>query len=403
MESLPPDVVYTVLRLAQPAGLQIARLACVSTGFARMAKEHLWRWHCRDQLAFDASPSDAQRSDSETVPDAADANAVDDKAAANRVSGEDPNFSRQLLDRMLRSMENEETLSLAKLVNVCPGVRPALQRGRVYKAMNCGCSDRSECACWEPLASPEGYSSAPHSHGLSKFEIMAVNRTGAPTGHLYGLRRLGHDDLAASSSGVAEVEVQIGVAATHERMEGNHSDHGSEDDEEVEEDREVLDEVLERVVEGVVQGVMGVLQEEEAADIAEPGTPTSGAEAAARTVPAAAAGPAATHEHVQAVVVEPAAPTSGATSAAAADSASPLTATAAPHGQIHSLGCGVSCPYTSPPAPPASPCTFHPAKDGSAAAPLSTMVDALSLNAHAAAPPCSASSAPASNATAPEE
>ncbi|CAI5500887.1 unnamed protein product [Closterium sp. Naga37s-1] len=499
MESLPPDVVYTVLRLAQPSGLPIARLACVSTGFARMAKEHLWRWHCRDQLALDASPSDARRSDSEAVPDAAVADAVDDEAAANRVSGEDPKFSRELLDRMLRSMENEETLSLAKLVNVCPGVRPSLQRGRVYKAMNCGCSDRSECACWEPLASPEGYSSAPHCHCLSKFEIMAVNRTGAPTvhflifgcythsgeersdmpcvlirgivmdfksskmyelasqspficdeqcpycssqvwnvfallnttptkiivcsllnkynvmfpemvfyvctmGHLYGLRRLGHDDMAGSSTGVAEVEVQISLPAAHERMEGSESDHGSSDDEEVEEDREVLDGVLERVMEGVVQGVLGVLEEEGAADISEPGTPTSGAEAAARTVPAAAAGPAATPEHAQADVVEPAAstaaaphapsvppvavavpsPISGATAAAAADSASPLpTAAAAPHGHL------LEAP--------------QPAKGGSAAAPLSTMVDALSLTTHATAPPRSASSAAASKAAAPEE
>ncbi|CAI7929056.1 unnamed protein product [Closterium sp. NIES-54] len=216
-------------------------------------------------------------------------------------------------------------------------------------------------------------------------------------GHLYGLRRLGHDDLAASSSGVAEVEVQIALPATHERMEGNHSDHGSEDNEE---DREVLDEVLERVVEGVVQGVMGVMEEEEAGDIVSIRLAANSLKAAARTVPAGAAEPAATPEHAQADMVELAAaahapnappaavnvpsPTSGATSAGSSESASPLPhAAPASHGQL--LGAAQT------------------AKDGFAAAPLSTMVDALSLNAHAAAPPSSASSAAASNATAPEE
>ncbi|CAI5478723.1 unnamed protein product [Closterium sp. Yama58-4] len=521
MESLPPDVLYTVLRLAQPSGLPIARLACVSTGFARMAKEHLWRWHCRDQLALDASPGDAQRSDSEAGADAADANAVGDAAAATTVSGEDPKFGRELLNRMLRSMESEEILNLAKLVNVCPGVRTALRRGKVYKAMNCGCSDRSECPCWEPLPSPEDLpDSAPHCHCLRKFEIMAVNRTGAPAvhflilgcfshsseelndmpfvlirgivmdfhsskmyelasqspfivdeqcpycssqvwnvfavlsiavtrimvcnlmnkynvmfpemlfyvctnfvltsygvevlcwpscpvhvqGHLYGLRRLGHDDLAASSAGEAEVEVEISVPPTHALLGGSHSDHGNEDDEE--ENGDVMEEVLEGVLGRVLEGVMGhVVEEDEAGDHTEPGIPASEAQAPALTVPPVAVGSAVTPELAHAHVVEPAAratapacapsaapvavsvpaPAIGATSAAASESASPILETAAPpHAQL------LHAP--------------QPAKGGSAAAPLSTMVDALSLDAHATAPPPpSASSAAASKAAAPEE
>ncbi|CAI5478724.1 unnamed protein product [Closterium sp. Yama58-4] len=187
MESLPPDVVYAVLRLAQPTGQPIARLACVSTGFARMAKEHLWRWHCRDQLALDASPSDAQRSDSEATTSSSRANpdranAVKDALAAITASLEDPISMRERLERMLHDMGSEEVFNLAKLVNVCPGVRPALLRGREFKAMNCGCGSSLQCACWKPVPSEVHPSSAPHVHP-SKFEIMDVVRSGVPEMH----------------------------------------------------------------------------------------------------------------------------------------------------------------------------------------------------------------------------
>ncbi|CAI5500891.1 unnamed protein product [Closterium sp. Naga37s-1] len=417
MESLPADVVYTVLRLAQPAGLQIARLACVSTGFARMAKEHLWRWHCRDQLAVDASPSDAQRSDSKAV---ADANAVRDAPAAITASGEDPEYRRERLERMLHDMGSEEVLTLAKLVNLCPGVRPALLRGREYKAMICGCGSSLQCACWQPFASVEGHpSSAPHFRP-GKFEIMDIVRAGVPAvhflisscfvhlreehdavpfllirgldmdfqsskmyesqtpfvcdehcpycssqGHLYGLRRLG--EAMRASSSMAEVEVE-----RVEGHDGSQSSQGSEDNEEGE--REASDEayyamlgrVLQRVVRGgLEEGEYDVSIEEgetdddvsteegETDDDVEPGTPTSGAQAVALTVPA---GPAATPELARAHMVEAAASaaaapahapnaapvdvtvpsaTSGAASAAASDSASLLpTAAAIPHRQL---------------------------------------------------------------------
>ncbi|GJP36193.1 hypothetical protein CLOM_g20716 [Closterium sp. NIES-68] len=63
MDALPPDVVYAVLCPAQPTGSAIARVACVSMAFARMAKESLWRWHCHDHLAHhdDATPDDTPR------------------------------------------------------------------------------------------------------------------------------------------------------------------------------------------------------------------------------------------------------------------------------------------------------------------------------------------------------
>ncbi|CAI5500890.1 unnamed protein product, partial [Closterium sp. Naga37s-1] len=193
MESLPPVVVYTVLRLAQPSGLPIARLACVSTGFARMAKEHLWRWHCRDQLALDASPSDARRSDSEARANSARANAVKDALAAITANREDPISRRERLERMLHDMGSEEVFTLAKLVNVCPGVRPALLRGREYKAMNCGCGSSLQCACWQPFASVEGHpSSAPHFHP-SKFEIMDIFRSGVPEVHFVMFACLVHE------------------------------------------------------------------------------------------------------------------------------------------------------------------------------------------------------------------
>ncbi|CAI5487368.1 unnamed protein product [Closterium sp. Naga37s-1] len=516
MESLPPDVVYTVLRLAQPTGLPIARLACVSTGFARMAKKHLWRWHCRDQLGLDASLGDAERADSEAVADAANArrrraDAVRDAIAAITASVEDPISMRERLDRMLHDMGAEEVFTLAKLVNVCPGVRPALLRGREYKAMNCGCGSSLQCACWQPFASPEGHpSSAPHFRP-AKFEIMDVVLSGVPEvhflmfacfvhqreehddvpflvirglvmdfesskmyesqtpfvcdercpycssqvwdmlgllnyprvskilicyagnkiyvtypevvtyvctkGHLYGLRRMG-EALRASSS-MAEVEV--------ERVEGHEGSESSQGNEEAE--REASDEAYYAVLGRFLQrAVRGELEEEESDDVSseeeeddddassgeeesdddvELGTPTSGAQAAAPSVPAAAAaaaGPAATPELAHAHVVEAAASaaaaaadapvpvgvtlpsaTSGAASAAASDSASLLpTAAAIPHGQL------LDAP--------------QPAKSGSAYVPPSAMVDALSLNAHvAAAPPSALSSVHASSTTPPEE
>ncbi|GJP36192.1 hypothetical protein CLOM_g20715 [Closterium sp. NIES-68] len=490
MDALPPDVVYAVLRLAQPAGPSIARVACVSTTFARMAKESLWRWHCRDHLAShrnatpddavpdDATPGDVQRADSEpTMPDAADDAAA--AASAADVTSEDPRSGTERVDRILASMGGDEIATLAKLVNVCPGVRPALLRGKMYRPMTCGCADRSACTCWKTLLNQEGYPSRdPHRQLPGKFEIMRVVRPGAPAvlflmggcfehmeerhsdlpfllirglvldlkgskmyevacesphihdescpycsskvwnalaalnvpstneiiicnvvskynvvlpqivfyvctqGHLYGLRRLACDDLGASSSVVARVEVS--VEAGDGGMQGSQSDEEEEEDE-VDDWEEVEDEADE--------------DEEESGDEVEMETPSYGARAAAATpspVAAAAAVSPAAGSDLASAGVEGATPiaaapsdasvasaTSGAASAAAADFASPLPATAACHGSL----------AAAPRGQPSE--TAQPATADTAAA-LSTMADALSLKT----PPLSTSSAVASRATA---
>ncbi|GJP44167.1 hypothetical protein CLOM_g3560 [Closterium sp. NIES-68] len=162
MDSLPAEVVYLILKLSHQAGPQIARLACLSNDFRRMADQWLWLWHCRDQLAKNLE-----------IPEGA--------AAVG--------FNIERFQRVLDAMKSDDLKALGKLLHWCPGVRRAVMRGRESRpwrhvdsngdsnGSSSSCSDVTEDATWCAVPDEEEHARGrPHLQSPSFVLLPNISR-----------------------------------------------------------------------------------------------------------------------------------------------------------------------------------------------------------------------------------
>ncbi|GJP36380.1 hypothetical protein CLOM_g20892 [Closterium sp. NIES-68] len=101
-ESLGAELIYKILILTHDTRSYVGRLACVSPTLACIARESLWQFYCRDQIAADfAEPEPKTKKCSGVCADAR----ADEAPAAK---------GREHIDSMLDRMRLQDYASLAK-------------------------------------------------------------------------------------------------------------------------------------------------------------------------------------------------------------------------------------------------------------------------------------------------